>query len=409
VGKKQPSLTPGEKRMPFEIRFDNLPAGYAAQDKKEGDTHASVIATEFTSSEDGDLFVSRLEGIPSEILSKIQTPERIREGTVDHLLAVIRPDKSATVYINELTLRGRFKIKRPFAEGEAVYSNDIADIEMIELLLGDKDVAPPSDAAVLLIFSVGWRKGLFYDFRPLFPPKVGPQSRKYDLAILLGQYYAYLMFQDRFKLTDQDWANLTKQQWFPFIGLEPQTITKMLSKAKKGDPIDDLLPQIQQDLAKRIPFIKAKWIKSPLLKDHFRFLETAIERHVQGDYISAATILFTRIEGILRSYGGCDETGAPAAQQRHLTKAITRKGLTNAHAYSLLMPNKFESYLRNVYFAQFDVRNPETLSVVNRNTVSHGVVPAESFSLKASTIGLLIFDQLSYYSGQKPLSHHSPP
>jgi hypothetical protein len=60
----------------------------------------------------------------------------------------------------------------------------------------------------------------------------------------------------------------------------------------------------------------------------------------------------------------------------------------------LFLPKNFQRYLKEVYFAGFDPRNPMDLS---RNTVSHGVAPVEKFSLKSSLIGLLILDQLFHY------------
>ena len=52
--------------MPYEISFENLPVGYSASSKKYGDTTVEVVVNEFTSSEDGDLFITRLEGFPAK-------------------------------------------------------------------------------------------------------------------------------------------------------------------------------------------------------------------------------------------------------------------------------------------------------------------------------------------------------
>ena len=85
--------------MPYEITFDNIPAGYSLSSSKKGETGTiQVSVREFTSSEDGDLFISRLEGFPAEIVSKL--PPRISPSQIDHLLAIIRIDKTATVYVN---------------------------------------------------------------------------------------------------------------------------------------------------------------------------------------------------------------------------------------------------------------------------------------------------------------------
>jgi hypothetical protein len=49
--------------MPFELKLDRRPAGYSVKGARHGEL-CPVIVQEFTSSEDGDLFISRLEGFP---------------------------------------------------------------------------------------------------------------------------------------------------------------------------------------------------------------------------------------------------------------------------------------------------------------------------------------------------------
>lgn len=117
--------------MPFEIKLKEVSVGYAQTSVQKGE-NASIIVREFTSSEDGDLFISRLEGIPSDILAAI--PDRtIKPSSVDRFLAVIRPDHHATVYLNdELKLLVTFTIKgKDIEAGEAVFSDNIADIQHV--------------------------------------------------------------------------------------------------------------------------------------------------------------------------------------------------------------------------------------------------------------------------------------
>ena len=51
--------------MPVEIRLPQAKLGYAGTHGRKGDPIA-VILREFTSSEDGNLFISRLEGVPAK-------------------------------------------------------------------------------------------------------------------------------------------------------------------------------------------------------------------------------------------------------------------------------------------------------------------------------------------------------
>jgi hypothetical protein len=77
-----------------------------------------------------------------------------------------------------------------------------------------------------------------------------------------------------------------------------------------------------------------------------------------------------------------------------LVASITDGSEVAGSGYSLFLPKNFRRFLKEVYFAGFDPRNPVGLS---RNTVSHGVAPLEDFTLKGSLIGLLILDQLFFY------------
>ena len=51
---------PGCFQMPIEIKLKEVSVGYAQTSAQKGE-NASIIVREFTSSEDGDLFISRLE------------------------------------------------------------------------------------------------------------------------------------------------------------------------------------------------------------------------------------------------------------------------------------------------------------------------------------------------------------
>src|SRR5208337_4431367 len=55
--------------MPYQVKLDFTPAGYALESATPGE-RADVAVREFTSSEDGELFISRLEGFPSDILGR---------------------------------------------------------------------------------------------------------------------------------------------------------------------------------------------------------------------------------------------------------------------------------------------------------------------------------------------------
>ena len=180
--------------MPVEIDLGTAPAGYAVSSARASET-VSVQFREFTSTEDGQHFIQRLEGLPNDILQKLPTP--IPASKVDHMLALCHRDGTATVYVNELEFRAsvRWRGSRSVDAGEAVTKDDFVDVERLEL-----GVQVPQDAGALFVFSVGWRKGLFYDFGPVGGPS--PRPREEDISVALGRCFCHVLFQERFRISD---------------------------------------------------------------------------------------------------------------------------------------------------------------------------------------------------------------
>lgn len=370
--------------MPHEIVFDDLPAGYSLSYTKKGEK-ALVRTIEFTSSEDGDEFIARLEGFPAQILSMLTSSANLKPSTVDHLLAIIRRDKTATVYVNELSFLGYARVKRDVEKDPPVLFDDIADIERLSI----NGVSIPSDAGFAFLFSCGWRKGFFYDFSPLASETL--ENRHYDLEVLLGHYWSYLTFQYFFKIRDSEWDQMFSQKWFPFISLRATTIQSIIAHIRAGWDLDELLEPIASEVADSAESIREKWQRNQIFCDHLSVLDKGLERFLAQDYISAISILYPRIEGIMRTHHTRVNPSVYPSQKNLVISSIKGRGITPRN---LLLPERFDFYLREIYFASFDPRNP---SVLSRHSVAHGVAPVDLFDLKAATISLLILEQLSFY------------
>ena len=168
-----------------EIDLGNPPAGYALTSAKEGEK-VQILYREFTSTEDGQHFIHRLEGLANSILERM--PSQIMPSQVDHMLVIYDRDGKANVCVNQLEVRTLAQVTRSVKAEENIYKDDLSDIKSIDL-----GVSIPSDSGFLFLFSLGWRKGLFYDFGPICGPDA--QVRKYDIAAVLAQYYCHVLFQ----------------------------------------------------------------------------------------------------------------------------------------------------------------------------------------------------------------------
>lgn len=372
--------------MPWEIKFDNLILGYLVTAGRPGE-EVTVQDVEFASSEDGGHFITLLEGIPSQILQKISATPPIMPSSVDHMLVIVRPDKTCTAYINELKIIALMQTKRAANAGETIFKNDIADIREIRF----EGIDIPNEYGVLYLFSIGWRKGMYYDFSPLRPNE--GLKRTYDLNRKIAQFHLYLMFQDRFKISEETWNKMFTQGWFPFISLTQACIKNIINYANNSWCIDDALETISNEVKDGLPKWLGKWKRLAQFSDHFELLEKAVERFQNRDFISTVAILYPRIEGVMRSRHKSVSPNQNRKQKNLVTSTLSGVD-PDLNPKLLLLPNKFSKYLDEVVFADFDPNNPKGLS---RNTVSHGVADAAGFSEKSACIGFLILNQLTYY------------
>lgn len=370
--------------MPVIIELDKLPAGYALESAKNGED-VQVAIREFVSSEDGELFISRLEGFPSQLLNELPAQSGMLPSRVDHLLAIIKRDKKVTLYINELPFIANTLVKGPVKAGELVDEDKAIDIRSLSF-----DIELPPDAGILLIFSVGWRKGMFYDFGPL--GKDNPE-RDYDINSALGGYYAYVVQRNLFSLSDPEWSVLIEQQWFLFATLKKATLREMVQHVRNNDTLDSMLPQIHKEVLDNLEDMRGRWEGHRAFGEHIKLLRHAIEKYEEADYISTTAIIFPRIEGIMRTLlqRGLEEV---KPTQANLSKAHVTASQERLHEASWLFPKYFEVFLKDAYFANFD---PSTRSKLSRHSVGHGVAHQDDFDLKAATIGLLTLDQLYFF------------
>ena len=373
----------------YEIELGTeLPAGYVAESTKTKKTGENVLVSTrgFASTADGQLFVRLLEQFPTNILLKL--PGEHRPSQVDSLLAIVSPTGTTQVYVNEIEPIMTTRVSRAVKAGQPISMNDVSEIQQLEFA----NIEIPKDAAILFVFSIGWRRGLYYDFGPLAGKDAQP--RKYDLAKVLGGVYAHVLFQERFLISEADWNSLLASQWFLFIGLPHTLIDKMIRHIEANWRVDDLLEEIASVVKHKAPSMLSSWRKHHVFGPHISIVETAIDRFLAGDYISCTGLLYPRIEGILRTYYRSRHAEQGKTSSRSLASSAVAAKRDDPDVQSLVLPERFESYLNNVYFRDF---NPGSQDVpVSRHSVSHGEAPSEKFNLKSSVISILIIHQLFY-------------
>lgn len=379
--------------MPQDIVLDELPAGILANSARKGE-QVQVQMRGMASSEDGLKLVNWLEWMVSPALQKLRPP--INPSVVDNFVAIIHRDRRARVYVNEVALIGKVRVKGAVTRGQPVFVDQVADFGPMTLKGVD---AVPDEAGLVVFISHGWRQGLFFDFGPLHG-----QARDFPIANVLGSLCGYLAFQERLGISDAEWSGLLGQGWFPFVGLRTAQIRGIVGHITSGWNADELLPEITRELQARCPAIMDHAAKVPAFAGHLEVLRTALGHFTTGDWLSAAALLYPRIEGILRGHAE-KVSSAPDYSQKGLVAAAGSDLSGTRLAVSLLLPEKFQQFLRETYFAPFD---PSLVAGVSRHTVSHGVAPEAELDEKAATIAILVVEQLLYLCGADPVLNASP-
>ena len=159
----------------------------------------------------------------------------------------------------------------------------------------------------------------------------------------------------------------------------------MLEHVRNGWAVDDLVPEFTREVKSLVAADDASWKNVDAISEHTPLLQRAADRYLEDDFISAASILYPRIEGIMRTYHLRLAVGEEASS-RTLTQMVVNQGAGERHESSLLLPDRFRQYLSDVYFAGFE---PGEQASMSRSSVAHGVASAQDFSEKAATIGWL--------------------
>jgi hypothetical protein len=162
--------------VPIEFQLQSRLAGFTAAASTGGE-EVPVVARELVSPDEAVHLLDRLSRMQAILFDRI--PGAPPASQIDHALIVIRPDLSATAYINELRgMRAEVRLNRGVNAGELIYAKDVETITSLDL-----GVEIPADCAVVFVRSFGWRRSLFFDFTPLHRG----EPRSYQLNEVLAQ------------------------------------------------------------------------------------------------------------------------------------------------------------------------------------------------------------------------------
>jgi hypothetical protein len=245
----------------------------------------------------------------------------------------------------------------------------------------------PADHGFCLILSHHWRKAMVFDYS-VFGPSGRPRTE--DPSRLFGHVYARLLFQEMYAITDAQWARLFEWGWFPFVGTRHDHRRQLLSWAATARYPAPLLEEICRTFTSDLDARLENWKGYELLERQMGFLAIARDRFRAGDHVSCISVLYPRIEGVMRSLYDQENPGHRAGQEEMVTNLVENQSLT-----SMLLPQRFRDYLRAVYFENFNLSSGEI--PLSRHSHAHGVSQLGDYNLIRAAVGFMIVDQLFHY------------
>ncbi len=366
--------------MPHTLQIEPPIAGFATASMLPG-AKGWIQTLGFHTSDEGEEFTKILEALNPYLAGSATKPSQ-----VDHALVVFDPSKSATVYVNELEFIGKIQAKGPIQAGQLIWADDIVDLTEVNF-----GVNIPPECSFMFLFSSGWRKAFFFDFRQT---GIDPSPREFDPYVAFAAYFCLLTFHERFSLTQDQWDKMIGAGCFPFVGLKNQTATELIRHCKEGWNLARLVPQMIEECKELAPKFASFCDRSAVFRPHAAVIKAAAERFVANDSLSAAHLLYPRIEGVLTSYHLRKLQTRP--KQDRIIKTAMDGGMVGRHSYCLVLIEQLHLYLQRVIFADFDFHGP---SGVSRHTIGHGVVDTNQCDERSVAIAFLSLHHLYYCLG----------
>jgi len=374
--------------LKFKI-FKNPAIGIAIQTAEVGEK-VPILQRGFLYEGGSDFFLTALTHIHQLYLNDFFSQNHIDPSCLTNCLIQISPENEVHVDI-EIPVVASIRHKQipqgGIKKGDPILSDDIADINKIEFL----NVPLKKDWGKIHIFTVKNRRGIYFDLTPLDPhPDFQPDHIERSLAT----FYAFLLFPEIIDIFPKIKKNLFNRGWFPFIRLLGSDFQKLSIAIEKQSQIEETEQCIIQSFDKeKILFIFESWMQNPLFKEHESILQQGLNKFIECDDISSISILYPRIEGLLRYLYAkkCKKDPTISDLRDMLVKETENKNKSS----NLYLPLEFDEYLKSFYFNRFDV--PKNKTKISRHSVAHGVSRQEDYSRISALQAILILDQLNYY------------
>lgn len=375
----------------FDVACEGPLIGFSLEAKRttrDGE-QIKVCRRAFLTDNDGDFFYACLDQISKIFLREWIIRERANESSISNCLILISTEDSARIYINIPTIMNIIARKRINA-GDPITREDIADIR--EIVFIEPELKEASYLGVIYIFSIGWRRGLYYDFTSIAKGRSTPISIN-NIKNLLASFYAHMIFPEIHRLYPEIKEELIKNGWFPFIRISGKNFELLCGAIKHKYPLAEVSLEIIDSFdGQYLNDMLNAWMNKDHFKNHEAIIRKVIDEFLEGDYISSIHILYPRIEGLMRHIYLGEEAKANSS---NLAKKLTSIGKKKTNEFGLFFPEDFNEYLQTFYFSSFDLEKGDVN--LSRHSLAHGVAKESDFNKIKAFQAILIMDQISFY------------
>jgi len=347
------------------------------------------VLTRAALTSDSSEFYTYIEQIPGIIGAR---DVFINWDSTFQFLALLHEDGTGDLYLNDFPVMIQAQARRDIQAGEAVGEEDLGDIRSLQF----PTITVAATDKIIYCFKCGWKFGLYFDL-----DRRKPMDAE-QLWATLGGLYRYLRFQYVYKVLQggPQFERMMRDGWFPFVELLGNRYRTLLRAYRKDPPdeadVEKVVAAFGEELCDRLT---QRWQKHPVLAEKRVLLEAGMNAFLKGGAegaIHSIKTLLPEIEGILRMLY-LKETGrGDNVKVPELIAHIVEKGRAKAGSeHSLLLPAPFLEYLRDVFFANFNLEIGQV--ALSRHSASHGVARAEEYTRVRALQAILVLDQIACY------------
>ena len=371
------------------IRLTNVElAGYSTQDTKAGENAEVRVKGELTTLD--PIFhrvVGRFQGY---LQAKAHEAGRaIRLARHNITLLVIRPDKTAELWLDTAAIALQMMVKRDVEAGQAVFQKDIVDIRAMCF----PAVQRGAEDRVLCLFREGWHFGLVYNLSPDEPLDVEA------FQITLGSVLRRLRYWELYDTVAniERFNGLVAAGWFPFIEIIGDEFYELSDTIRAGFDLEQAEAKLVSKFDEaRLKHILERWLVRPHLAPRKQILEPAITSFLAKKPVATIKIVLTEIEGVLADAYQA-KNGKRVKLKELLEFAAQEATAKSGASDTLFLPEAFGQYLNGYTFANFDPAGPPG-NAGSRHAVGHGAAAAESYTMSRALQAILTLDQLGFYT-----------